>query len=226
MSKHPTRLLVFDWDGTLLDSIGSIVACVQATLEALGEPAAEDRVIRASIGLGLRETVEMFCPGCEDNLFDRIVEVYRELWVESFSKTPLLFPRVPEMLEQLEDRGFLLAIATAKSRSGLRHDLERAGVGRFFQSTRTIDEAPSKPNPGMLLGILDELGVVASESMMIGDTIHDLAMAENAGMPSVAVLSGCQDRATLEPWSPQTCLDSVAELIPWLDDRRVRPFCD
>ena len=211
------RLLIFDWDGTLLDSIGSIVACVQATLEELGEPAAEEERIRASLGLGLRETVEMFCPGCDDELFDRVVDVYRRLWTESFCRAPRLFADVPEVLEKLRSDGYRLAIATAKSRGGLRHDLERTGLGRFFHSTRTIDEAPSKPNPQMLLDILAEQGVGPQQSLMIGDTVHDLEMASNAGIRSVAVLSGCESREVLEPWQPVACLRSVTELVSWLD---------
>ena len=219
MQQLPFRLFIFDWDGTLLDSISSIVGCVQATLEELGEPAADERVIRASIGLGLRETVEMFRPGCDDELFDRVVEVYRRLWIECYSRTPVLFPEVPELLGELERRGFLMAIATAKSRGGLRHDLERTGVGEFFHSTRTIDDAPSKPHPGMLLDILSELGVKPRESLMIGDTVHDLAMAESAGVPAIAVLSGCEARGNLESLSPRVCLESVGQLISWLDSR-------
>jgi phosphoglycolate phosphatase len=220
MSRRPLRLLVFDWDGTLLDSIGSIVGCVQATLIELGEPTADEETVRASIGLGLRETVEMFRPGCDDYLFDRVVEVYRRLWDESFSRDPLLFPGVQELLETLEDQDYLMAIATAKSRGGLRTDLERSGLERFFHSTRTVDEAPSKPNPGMLLDILDELGASPGESLMIGDTVHDLAMAANAGVSSVAVLTGCETRQALEPWSPEICLESVTGLLNWLDDRQ------
>lgn len=219
MERRSIRLLIFDWDGTLLDSIGSIVGCVQATLEALDEPAADEGVIRSSIGLGLRETVERFRPGCTDELFDEVVEVYRRLWIDHFSKKPLLFSGVPEMLEELQRRGFLLAIATAKSRGGLLNDLDRSGVGQYFLSTRTVDEAPSKPHPGMILGILDELGVRAEQSLMIGDTVHDLGMALNAGVRAVAVLSGCEDRRSLEAFGPLACLESVRELIPWLDGR-------
>lgn len=216
MLQRRFRLLIFDWDGTLLDSIGSIVGCVQATLSELGEPTADEERIRASIGLGLRETVEMFRPGCSDELFDRVVEVYRKLWEETFSKSPHVFPGVPELLETLEARGYLLAIATAKSRVGLLHDLERTNLSRRFHSTRTIDEAPSKPHPGMLHGILGELCAGANESLMIGDTVHDLAMAANAGMPAIAVLSGCEARENLEPWRPQACFESVTELPSWL----------
>jgi phosphoglycolate phosphatase len=219
------RLLVFDWDGTLLDSIGSIVACVQATLEELGEPAAEEERIRASIGLGLRETVEMFRPDCGDELFDRVVNVYRRLWTESFCRVPHLFAEVPEVLEKLRNDGYRLAIATAKSRGGLRHDLERTGLGGLFHSTRTIDEAPSKPNPQMLLDILLEQGVGQQESLMIGDTVHDLEMAANAGVRSVAVLSGCESREVLEPWQPVACLRSVTELVTWLDGDRETSVC-
>lgn len=219
MPNRPFRCFVFDWDGTLLDSIGAIVNCVQATLAELGESPASEASIRASIGLGLRETVEMFRPGCDDELFEQVVEAYGRLWAESFSHAPVLFEGVRPLLGELSRRGHLLAIATAKSRAGLEHDLERTGLGDLFLSTRTVSEAPSKPDPWMLLDIMEELGAASGESLMVGDTVHDLAMAANAGVGSVAVLSGCESRESLEPWRPLACLESVAEMLDWLDER-------
>ena len=226
MTPRSWRLLIFDWDGTLLDSVGSIVSCVRATLAELGEAPAAEESIRASIGLGLRETVDMFRPGCDDELLDQVVAVYRRLWREEFSLRPALFSGVGEVLKTFREDGFVLAIATAKSRSGLRADLSRTGLSDVFSSTRTMDEAPSKPHPRMVFDILAELDVSAEESLIIGDTTHDLAMAENAGVTAVAVCSGCESRQVLQRLHPAGCLDSVIDLPRWLEGElpdRLRP---
>ena len=212
------RLLIFDWDGTLLDSIATIVACTQATLEELGQPKADADVIRGAIGLGLRETVNRFAPGCDDELYGRIVKVYRRLWFEEFAYHPRLFPGSREVLEELQRRSYLLAVATAKSRRGLERDLEGTGLGHLFDATRTVDEAHSKPHPQMILDILDELGVGATRALMIGDTTHDVLMAHNAGAAVAAVLTGSHSRAELSEASPQVYFDNLTELPPWLAD--------
>lgn len=216
-SSRTYELLVFDWDGTLIDSIGAIVGCTQATLAELGLSPGDEGEIRAAIGLGIRETVEAFCPGCDEATFARIVEVYRDLWFGHFSKTPTLFAGVPRLLEGLSGTGTLLAIATAKSRRGLAADLERTGLGHFFYASRTVDEAPSKPDPEMLLGILEELGVVRGRALMIGDSVHDLEMARNAGVDGLGVTSGTTTREVLMDLGPRGCLDRVTALPDWLD---------
>ena len=212
------QLLIFDWDGTLLDSIATIVACTQATLEELGQPRADEEVIRGAIGLGLRETVNRFSPECDDELYGRIVEVYRRLWFEEFVYQPQLFPESREVLEDLRGQGYLLAVATAKSRRGLDQDLEKTGLGPMFEATRTVDEAHSKPHPQMILDILDELGATARRSLMIGDTTHDMLMAHNAGTAAAAVLTGSQSRDELSEASPQVYFDNLTELPRWLAD--------
>ena len=212
------QLLIFDWDGTLQDSIGSIVACTQATLAELGQPQPDDAVIRGSIGLGLRDMVSRFAPGCDEELFQDIVRVYRRLWFGEYRFRHQLFPGVPETLEALEKRGYLMAVATAKSRRGLDEDLATTGLGHFFQATRTADEAHSKPHPQMILDILGELGVQAEGSLMVGDTAHDIQMAHNAGTDAAAVLTGSHDRAELSLASPQVYFDDLRELPGWLAD--------
>ncbi len=219
MSRNPYRLLVFDWDGTLLDSIASIVRCTQITLEELGIGPVEESRIRDAIGLGIRETVERFVPGCDDALFRRICEVYRRHWFETYSRRPVLFEGVERTLNELAGRGYFLAVATAKGRRGLLQDLAATGLDGLFQATRTMDEAPSKPNPRMLFDILEELGVETREALMIGDTTHDLEMAANAGMAALAVSTGSHSRAALNGAAALDCLDSVADLVPWLDRR-------
>ena len=210
------RALVFDWDGTLVDSIGNIVDCTLATMEELGMPGVDAATIRSAIGTGLRETVEAFCPECDDQLFNRIVAAYRQLWFTDFGRRHQLFAGVGSMLDQLEESGYLLAVATAKSRRGLLLDLERTGLGRHFLATRTADESASKPSPQMLFEILDELGTQAGESLMIGDSEHDMAMAHNAKVPAVAVASGSSAHAEFKEWSPLVCLNVVTELPAWL----------
>ncbi len=210
------RLLIFDWDGTLLDSIAAIVECTHETLRKLRLPPVPDRSIRQAIGLGIRETVERFVPGCEDELFQRIVEVYRELWLATYCHRPVLIPGAREVLEELAGEGYSLALATAKNRAGLTRDLEKTGLTEVFMATRTVDEAPSKPHPRMVLDILRELGVRPEEALLVGDTAHDLLMAREAGVRGLGVCTGSHGRQELERLRPTACLESVAELPAWL----------
>ncbi len=216
------ELLIFDWDGTLLDSIAAIVACTQATLEELEQPPAPEEIIRGAIGLGLRETVDRFAPGCDDELYAHIVEVYRRLWFGQYMHQPRLFSGVRQVLESLSASGYRLAVATAKSRRGLDQDLEGTRLGHLFEVTRTVDEAHSKPHPQMVLDILDQTGVAASRALVIGDTAHDMMMAHNAGTAAAAVLTGSHDRNELSAASPAVLLENLQALRPWLasGDRR------
>jgi len=209
-------LLVFDWDGTLMDSIASIVACTRATMEELELPLLPDQTIRDTIGLGLRETLEILSPGGGEAMFERVLECYRKHWVATWRDRPLLFAGVREMLEGLAEEGYLLAIATGKSRRGLDHVLQETGLAPLFHATRTVDEAHSKPHPQMLLAILDELGVAPRSAVMIGDTTWDLEMARSAGTASIGVCTGSHGREELERLAPLTCLREVVELPGWL----------
>lgn len=210
------RLLVFDWDGTLMDSIGAIVACTKRTIGdlELGEMP-EDR-IRNTIGLGLRETVEVLSPGCDESQYGRILARYREHWFASYRDLPLLFDGVRELLEGFVRDGYLLAVATGKSRRGLDYAMVQTGLEGLFQATRTADETFSKPHPKMLYDLFEELGVAPHEALMVGDTTYDLEMARNAGSPAVGVCSGSHPREDLLAFEPVACLESVLELAPWL----------
>ncbi len=221
LDPNPFRLLVFDWDGTLMDSIGTIVACTQATIRELELGELPERTIRGTIGLGLRETIDILSPGCDDGLYGRILESYRNHWHSTYRDMPLLFSGVGEMLRDLAAEGYLLAVATGKSRRGLDYALDQTGLRELFHSTRTADEAFSKPHPQMLLDILDELGVTPREAVMIGDTTYDLEMARSARTGSVGVCSGGHGREELERLGPLACLDDVVELAPWLAKRAV-----
>ncbi|MEO8275171.1 MAG: HAD-IA family hydrolase [Thermoanaerobaculia bacterium] len=223
MSLPQPRLLVFDWDGTLMDSIGTIVDCTMAAFDCLVEcgdvPSADrppESAIREAIGLGLTETMERHFPAWDEALATRLVEHYRRLWRADFKDRFALFPGSLETVRELHEQGYLLGVATAKGRSGLERELDRSALRPYFHATRTVDEAPSKPAPGMLLGIFDELAVSPGEAVMIGDTSFDLEMARNAGCRGVGVLSGGQRLEHLEPYLPVVVLPSVRELPRWL----------
>jgi phosphoglycolate phosphatase len=210
------RLLVFDWDGTLMDSVATIVACTRAVIRELDLPEPAEEIIRGTIGLGLQETVDRLSPGGGEDLFLRVLDCYRRHWVSTYRHQPLLFPGVEAMLADLAGRGYLLGIATGKSRRGLDDSLEICGLRGVFHATRTADEARSKPHPQMLLDVMDELGVAPRDALMIGDTTYDLEMARSARAAGLAVLSGSHTEEELLKLGPLACLGNVVELLGWL----------
>ena len=216
MRELDFQLLVFDWDGTLMDSVGPIVACTSAVIAELGLGEPDEAAIRGTVGLGLRETVDELVPGCDDALYGTILACYRRHWVETFRDRPLLFPGVPEMLGELARSGYLLAVATGKSRRGLDYALDQTGLRGQFHATRTADEALGKPHPQMLLDLCGELGVRPAAAVMVGDSIYDLQMAAAAGARAVAVASGAHSREELAAYAPLAFLDRITELPGWL----------
>ncbi len=216
-------LLVFDWDGTLMDSVASIVGCMQAAARDLGIGGVSEAQVRRTIGLGLRESMSALGFGGNEQLWDRLVERYRDRWLSEFRHQIVLFPEVPAVLSELARHGYLLAIATGKSRRGLDRDLEVSGVRHFFHASRTADEALSKPHPQMLFDIFAELGVRPQSALVIGDTTFDLEMAGSAGAAAVGVLSGSHGADELRGAHPLTCLPGVGHLPAWLASNGALP---
>lgn len=217
MSAASFRLLVFDWDGTLMDSIGTIVACTLAAFEGVhGVAPPPQEKIRESIGMGLIETMQRHFPEWDSATSGTIIENYRRLWRADFKNQVTLFPGSLEIIRGLHAAGYLLGVATAKGRVGLERELDATGLRPYFHATRTIDEAPSKPAPGMLLGLFDELGVRPAEALMIGDTSYDLEMATNARCASIGVLTGAQGPGHFAEHAPLAVLPSVRDLPAWL----------
>lgn len=214
--RAPFALLVFDWDGTLMDSEARIVQCVQAAASDLDLPVPGREAVRNIIGLGLNEAVTTLFPGADARLVDSVVTRYRSHFLGGNQTPSPLFPGVEQTLRQLEQAGYLLAVATGKGRVGLDRVLQDTGLGGLFHATRCADETFSKPHPEMLLQLMDQLGVTAGETLMIGDTEWDMQMARNAGTECMAVCFGAHEVERLLQHEPLGCVHSIPELVEWL----------
>jgi phosphoglycolate phosphatase len=208
-------LLVFDWDGTLMDSTAVIVASLQAACTDLGLPVPSDERAQHIIGLGLYDALAHVLPGISPAEYPRVVERYGHHFRLRDPETPL-FAGAEEMLRELNEAGHRLAIATGKSRRGLDRALEKTGVGPLFHATRCGEESASKPQPGMLIDLMKMLDTEPGKTLMIGDTTHDLQMAINAGVAGVAAAYGAHPREQLVALQPLACVDQPRDLWHWL----------
>jgi len=169
-------LLIFDWDGTLMDSAGVIADSIQRACEDIGQPAPSDRASRQIIGLGLIQALQTLLPDLSADDYPRLVERYRHHYLSRDDQIPL-FDGVADGIRELHECGFQLAVATGKSRLGLSRALDASGLGPWFAATRCADQTHSKPHPAMVLELLDELDAESAHALVIGDTSHDLLMA-------------------------------------------------
>ena len=208
-------LLVFDWDGTLLDSAGAIVSSLKSACRDLDLPEPSTDVARHVIGLGLGDALRLAVPDLVDDQYPQMIERYSHHYL-SRDHDLHLFDGVPELIADLKASGYLLAVATGKSRSGLNRSLLHSGLGRFFSATRCGDECFSKPHPQMLVELMDEFAALPERTLMIGDTTHDLQMAINAGVAGLAVAYGAHSAQELDALNPLARLGNVDELSAWL----------
>ncbi len=210
------ELIAFDWDGTLMDSEGRIVASMQAAFTDLGLAPPSSAAVREVIGLGLEEAIRRL-PGFngEETLAELIARYRHQYLVADATPTPL-FDGAKALIEALHAQGRLLAVATGKSRRGLDQALDQTGLRPWFHATRCAEETFSKPHPGMLYELMDELGVTPAVTLMIGDTDYDLQMAHTAGVRAIAVGYGTQTRERLRAQQPLACAPSIAVLSEWL----------
>ena len=215
-------LLIFDWDGTLADSTGVIVDGMQRAIRALGLAARSDDAIRMLIGLGFREGLSELYPEHDPVELEAALMAYRSAQGEhaAHSVAPL-YEGVLDVLTALQSDGHRLAVATGKSRFGLdRAIAHHEPLERTFIATRTADETATKPNPLMLYELLAECRVPAHRALMIGDTDYDIAMAEAAGVPSLAVAGGAHPMERLRSAGALAVLDAITHLPAWLQTAR------
>ncbi len=208
-------LLVFDWDGTLMDSAAVIVASIQAASRDIGADEPSDEAARHIIGLGLSEAIAALFPDMPTEDYSRLADRYRVHFTAQDAEIPL-FAGAEEAIQELHAEGFLLAVATGKGRRGLDRVLDHTGLRPYFHATRCADESFSKPHPQMLLELMERLGAMPDKTLMIGDTSHDLQMAVNAGVPCVGAAYGAHPREGLMEFVPLACAENFSELHHWL----------
>lgn len=209
------ELLVFDWDGTLLDSAAAIVAAINAACLDLGLPTPGDERARHVIGLGLREALRYAVPDLPEERYPRMVERYRHHYLAHDHELQL-FDGAAVLIAELAEAGFLLAVATGKSRIGLDRALLASGLGAYFHASRCADECFSKPHPQMLEQLMAQLSAAPERTLMIGDTTHDLQMANNAGVAGLAAAYGAHPPAALVALRPLAAVQTIEEMAAWL----------
>jgi len=209
------ELIVFDWDGTLMDSAAAIVTAIQSACRDLGiEPPSDERA-RYVIGLGLQDALRVAIPELDPVRYREVAERYRYHYMAG-DHDLILFEGAFELIVSLDEAGFLLAVATGKSRNGLDRAMAGSGLAKLFHASRCADECHPKPHPQMLLELMEEFSVKPENTLMIGDTTHDLLMAKNANVQALAVTYGAHSRVSLEAEVPLLCAESVADVQAWL----------
>ena len=208
------RLLVFDWDGTIINSASTIAECIRDAAADLGLKVPTREQASHVIGLGLHDALRHAVPDLPGERTAEFVERYRQHFRARENEMDL-FEGMRELIESLYGRT-ILGIATGKSRRGLDRALEATALKPYFRASRCADETHPKPHPAMLIELMTELDVPAGQALMIGDTSHDLDMARAAGVDALAVTYGAHAEQGLRSCQPRACVASVAELDRWL----------
>lgn len=208
-------LIVFDWDGTVMDSTGIIAGSIQSACRDLDLTIPSDEVARHVIGLGLDQALRYAVPDIAEAQRPELVARYRHHFLAQDESIPL-FDGARETIAELHGAGYWLGVATGKSRAGLDRALLSSNMKSYFHATRTADQTFSKPNPAMLLELMEELAVSAARTLMIGDTTHDVLLAQNAKVDVVAVGYGAHPPEQLEALQPLALVNDFVTLRSWL----------
>ena len=209
-------LVIFDWDGTVMDSTGRIVSCMQLAAVDLGLPSLPDETVRGIIGLGLPEAIGSLYPVLDGVGVESMRERYAFHFIAAEVTPSALYPGAESLLTGLREAGMKLAVATGKSRKGLQRVWGNTGLDRYFDASRCADESHSKPHPAMVLELLEEMAVPAQRAIVVGDTTFDLDMARAAGVDRVAVSYGAHPVEKLLPCEPLAVIDRLHHLLPVL----------
>ena len=210
-------LIAFDWDGTLFDSTAIIVRCIQAAVRDVGGTVPTDKEAAYVIGMGLMQALAHAAPDVPPEKYTELGNRYRFHYIQHQDDLSL-FDGVLSLLNDLRERGHLLAVATGKSRRGLDEALHTVQLKGVFDGSRTADQTAGKPHPLMLQELMAEFDVAPERLLMIGDTTHDLQMAVNAGCASVGVSYGAHEPDAFHALQPLAVAHSVRELHDWLLD--------
>lgn len=209
--KH-YKLVIFDWDGTLMDSVDRIVSSMQSAAKTVGLTIPSNNAVKQIIGLSLTTALDILFSNITTEQVEAMLVQYKYEYIEGDDIPTPLFANATNLLAQLKLNNKLLAVATGKGREGLNRVLEVSETSCFFNTTRCAGEMPSKPDPTMISSILKELNLAPEEAIMIGDTSHDLKMAQNAGVDSIGVTFGVHDEEVLKQYQPKAIVNTLAEL--------------
>lgn len=212
MRERPFELYVFDWDGTCMDTTPFIAGAIQEAARAMGLPVPPYEVAEGVIGLGHADMMRIAVPACPESDYGRFDQEYWKAYIKGEERLSGIRPGMQRLLERMKAAGLWSAVATGKSRRGLERVMGKTGTKPLFVSTATADEHASKPAPDMLLALSEELCVPLSRMVMVGDAVHDLDMARNAGVAGVAVLWGAGKRPELEARRPLAVVSDEREL--------------
>lgn len=211
MSKQ-FDLIIFDWDGTLMDSIGWIVHCMQTAAKNAELSVPDTAEVKNVIGLSLQKAITQLFPAIDTVTKKNLVHHYEQAFFSREMTPNDLFTGIDAMLLNLKKQGYQLAVATGKRRDGLQKAMLATGVVELFDYTRCADEAGSKPDPAMIKDIIGYLGADYSRTVMVGDSSHDLQMANNANISAIAVECGAHSRVKLQQYNPMLCVQQTTEL--------------
>lgn len=203
------KLLIFDWDGTLVNSMDFIVECLKATALELGLSVVSDAVLRSGIGLAAAEHLAQLFPEIDKK---NITDCFYKHYFKDGDNIEHAYEGAFDTLRELKTQGYTLAVATNKSRKGLNASLDRLKAHDLFAATRCGDEGVTKPHPDVLLELLKKLDFETHHSLMIGDTIYDMQLAKNAGVDALAVTYGVGKREHFHEYSPVECIDDIRKL--------------
>ncbi|MDX1299158.1 MAG: HAD-IA family hydrolase [Pseudomonas sp.] len=210
------QLVIFDWDGTLMDSVARIVSSMQAAAQDCALPVPAAAAVRDIIGLSLHKAFPLLFGALAAAEEATLLAAYRRHYLELNETPSPLFAGAADTIKSLHGNGYRLAVATGKQRVGLDRVLAETDLGAYFHALRGADQAQSKPHPLMLEQILDELKLSPSDAVMVGDSSYDLAMAEAIGMDRIGVTYGVHDGAKLCQHTPLALIDDIRQLPGWL----------
>lgn len=214
------KLAIFDCDGTLVDGQANVCIAMEEAFGAAGLAAPPRAQIRRAVGLSLPQAMALLLPGSGAAEHDALAEGYRQAFRrqrEAGLVYEPLFDGIDDLLRHLHAGGWTLAVATGKSDRGLAHCLAEQNIASLFASLQTADRHPSKPHPAMIAQVLAETGFSHAETVMIGDTSFDMAMAENAGVTALGVGWGYHDAEELLASGARGVAQTVAELRSMLE---------
>ncbi len=208
-------LIVFDWDGTIMDSTGLIAQCVQLAARDIGWPVPDTQTAKSIIGLGLEDAVGRLFPDKSLSQYQEFAQKFRHHYIVRDYEAPL-YSGISSLLSRLYLGNCLTAVATGKPRRGLDRAFAHTGLNQYFHFSRCADEGFAKPNPDMLVKLMDAAGAEPHRTLMIGDTTFDLQLAQNAGCKSVAVTYGAHDAVVLQAMPAEAYLTDVSSLSGWI----------